>query len=166
MDEMVKNFQKLSSTVQEALLTASELAESDFIELSKYVIQPDASYWLPKIQDKYPIAGIEPEVFYDGFKLRNALFMIFTCDHASDWEIDLKNYEKVVTHLNEKYGVIALSYDSTGNRTGYGIAAHRLVPFAQVLQTTYDENHNPVTVVDNVQERIDRQNKENRYGTL
>jgi len=165
MNEMVENFHQLPVTVQEALITASELSEFDFRELSQHVIRRPVSYWLPKIQDKYPIAGIEPEAFFDGVSLRQALYMVFTCDHFWEWDEDIKTYDAIVSKLNSKYGVIALPSDLTGNRTGYGLAAHLLVPFGQVSETAYDENRNPVTIVDNVRERIDRLNKENRYGT-
>jgi hypothetical protein len=165
MNEMVKNFYKLPDTVQEALICASKIPELTFCKMDKG-IHPGTSDWISRVVNEYPIAAVEPEAFAWGVKLRSRLLMVFSADHDWEYREDLKAYDKVVAELNDKYGTIVLSSELAGNRTGYGLAAHLLVPFAQITKITYDENRNPVTTVDNVRERIDFMNKENRYGTL
>jgi hypothetical protein len=125
MNEMVENFHKLPDTVQEALICASEISELEFHKLYK-LVYPETSDWISRVVDEYPIAAVEPEAFIWGAKLRSAMQMVFSADHAREYEEDIKTYNKVVSELNEKYGVIALSSEFAETRTGYGLAAHPL----------------------------------------
>jgi hypothetical protein len=125
MNDMIETFHQLPITVQKALICASELSELEFHQLYK-LVYPKTEDWVSQVSDEYPIVAIEPEAFIWGAKLRSAMQMVFSADHAREYEEDIKTYNKVVSELNEKYGVIALSSEFAETRTGYGLAAHPL----------------------------------------
>lgn len=74
------------------------------------------------------------EAFHEGASLKKMAMFVFTADHESDFEQDAKNYDAVATHINEKYGEVAVSY-TEASRTAplaLGLIEHLYCPWGDV----------------------------------
>lgn len=127
---------ELTSEMMEVLVFAATIPEMTVYAKSR---QQDYVAEFPLIE-KYP------QIFAEGFALREAMLLVFSADSFTDYEHDTKHYDSLAEALNAKYGKVALlttdSGPSLGKPFAIGIIGHRLTPFGRV--TSMEKGKEPV----------------------